>query len=508
MKKRVGVIAFLQESNTFIARPTVLSHFHQDLLLCGESVRERLANTHHEVGGFFAELERCEIQAVPLFAARAMPFGVMSSETFQILVESLATELKRSLPLDGVLVAPHGATVSQHVRDVDGYWLSQVRQIVGSDCPIIGTLDLHANLSEAMVAATDALVAYRTNPHVDQHDRGVEAARLMIDTLRGKIRPVQAVAFPPLVINIECQETAISPCKELYDVAARLRNESGVLSSSICLGFPYADVAEMGASMLVVAHEDREFASRKVNGLAQAAWEMRAKFQPKLTTVDEAMHLIERLAIAGRLDRPACLLDMGDNVGGGSPGDGTWLVHALQTHRIGDSFVCLFDPEAVYIADQMAIGNQKEFAVGAKTDAAHGRPLQSRFTIIAKSDGRFTESQPRHGGFREFDQGRTVVVRSDAGVTIMLTSQRVAPWSLAQIRHCGLDPHAFKILVAKGVHAPIAAYREVCQHFIRVNTPGVTSADLSLFEYHNRRQPMFPFETETTWSARQAETLV
>lgn len=507
MSHRVGIIALLQESNTFIACPTKLEQFEQDLLVSGEQVRERLAEAHHEVGGFFAGLDRAGMEAVPVFAARAMPYGVMTAETFESLMAMLERELRQRLPLDGVLVAPHGATVSERVRDVDGFWLRLVRRVVGPGCPIIGTIDPHANLSPAMVDATDALVAYRTNPHVDQRERGSEAAQLMAATLRGEIKPRQAAAFPPLAINIECQQTDAPPCLPLYETAERMRTRPGILSTSICLGFPYADVSEMGSSLLVVADGDRALAVQSAHELAAQLWESRHDFQPRLTGIDDALELVERLDNAGRLDRPACLLDMGDNVGGGSPADGTHLVHAIHKRRLPGTFVALCDPVAVELARNVATGERVELSVGGKTDQMHGPPFDASFTVIARSSGQFAESQPRHGGFSQFDQGPTVVVCTDAGLTIMLTSRRMAPFSLEQLRHCGLDPRDFKILIAKGVHAPVAAYQEVCRTLIRVNTPGVTSADLSGFDYQHRRRPMFPFEVNTEWSLRSRETV-
>jgi microcystin degradation protein MlrC len=124
-------------------------------------------------------------------------------------------------------------------------------------------------------------------------------------------------------------------------------------------------------------------------------------------------------------------------------------------------------------------------------------PLAAEWQVWAISDGRFTESQPRHGGSTAFDQGLTAVLVSNRGLTVMVTSQRMAPFSLGQIRHVGLDPAGFRFLAAKGVHAPVAAYSEVCQSFIRIDTPGVTTADLSRLTFNRRRRPMFPFECTT-----------
>ncbi|MCA9226075.1 MAG: M81 family metallopeptidase, partial [Planctomycetales bacterium] len=160
---RVGIIALLHESNTLIRQPTTRRHFEQDLLLTGAAIRDRLADTHHEIGGFFAGLDEAGVEAVPIFAARAVPFGTIEADTFDWLLAQLFDALGQAGTLDGVLVAPHGATVSQRHPDADGYWLGELRRQFGSQ-PIIGTLDPHANLSAAMVAATDALIAYRTNP--------------------------------------------------------------------------------------------------------------------------------------------------------------------------------------------------------------------------------------------------------------------------------------------------------------------------------------------------------
>jgi microcystin degradation protein MlrC len=190
---------------------------------------------------------------------------------------------------------------------------------------------------------------------------------------------------------------------------------------------------------------------------------------------------------------------MGDNVGGGSPGDGTVLAHALHARRLGESFVCLFDPAAVAAAEAAGVGQEGRLLVGGKTDRLHGEPLEATFRVQALHDGRFEEPQPSHGGFRSFDQGRTAVVRADSGLTVMLTSRRMAPFSLCQLTGCGVEPQAFRVLVAKGVNAPVAAYSPVCQHFLRVNTPGVTTADMTRLEFKNRRKPMFPFEPDMVW---------
>lgn len=487
---RVGIIGFLHESNTFISERTTLVHFKQDTLLTGAAVRDRFAGKPHEIGGFFAGLDAESIEAVPLFVARAVPFGPIETETFQSLLTMMLSEVSRAGELDGILVAPHGATVCESIRDADGYWLAKLRQQVGDRIPIVGTLDAHANLSQLMVDSTDALIAYRTNPHLDQRDRGIEAAQMLAATVRGEIDPVQHAQFPPLAINIERQLTTEPHLARLYQLADETLQEPGILSNSILLGFPYADVEEMGSAVIVVADRQRDLAAQQAKHLADYIWQSREQFDGKFTTIDQA------LLQANSIDGPICLLDMGDNVGGGSPGDSTHVAHAIRQHGMKDAFICIYDPQSVALADAAGIDATIELQIGGKTDQQHGEPFEGTFTVQGLYDGKFTETEVRHGGFTDCDQGRTAVVQSTdhCGLTLLLTSNRTPPFSLVQLTSCEIDPTKFRILVAKGVNAPVAAYAPVCKHLIRVNSPGCTCADMKQLNYQYRRRPMFPFE--------------
>ncbi len=489
---RIGIIALLHESNTFSAQPTTLESFRQNLLLSGEPIRAAMEDAHHEVGGFFGGLDAAGVEAVPLFAARALPSGTIRSDAFEALENQLLECVRDSVPLDGILVAPHGATVSERHADADGHWLNELRKLVGPDIPIIGTLDAHANLSPLMVDRCTALIAYRTNPHLDQRERGTEAANLMVRTLRREIAPVMSAVFPPLAISIEKQCTEELPLAALYQSANDQLRRDGVLSNSILLGFPYADVQEMGASVIAVTDGNKQLADQMAAELASAMWEMRQQFCGEFISVDQAVHDCKESS--GRV----CLLDMGDNVGGGSSADGTELLAAIHSQGIGPSFGCLYDPQSVADCDRAGVGAQIRISAGGKTDDLHGGPIEATVRVISMHQGKFCESKPRHGGITDFDQGRTAVCETDRGLTLMLTSQRMVPFSLQQLYSCGVDPKRFRILVAKGVNAPLAAYREVCNEYIRVNTMGSTCADLSRLTFKHRRLPMFPMEPYVT----------
>ncbi len=500
---RIGIIGLLHESNTFIAQPTTIENFQQHVIVTGEKIREQHEQTHHEIGGFFEGLHRYSeetantqpLTAVPIFLARTLPSGPLTASTFEQLVTQMLDELKEAGQLDGILVAPHGATVCETFPDADGEWLARLRNQVGPDVPIIGTLDLHTNLSPKMIQSCNAFVAYRTNPHLDQRARGIEAARLMARTLAGEIRPTMAAVFPPLAINIERQATDEDDLKPLYDFADEQLSESSILSNSILLGFPYSDVHEMGSAVLVVTNNNEQLATTSARELASVMWERRENFVGNMIDIDSALDQ------CATLEGPICLLDMGDNVGGGSSADGTFLAHAIHQREIDLAFVCLFDPESVKQAELAGVNAAVRLSVGGKSDDLHGPPLELDCVVQSLHDGRFSESEPRHGGFSTFDQGPTAIVKAQTGLTVMLTSRRMVPFSLHQLFSCDLDPTDFHILVAKGVNAPIAAYGPICRNIIRVNTAGSTCADMLALEYTHRRRPMFPFEPDTNWSS-------
>jgi microcystin degradation protein MlrC len=491
MNKRVGIIGLLHESNTFIRSQTTLQHFQQDTLAIGTDVRTRFFDAPHEIGGFFHGLAAADIEAVPIFAARAIPYGPITADAYQELIDQMLAALDDSGPLDGVLAAPHGASVSESVLDVDGHWLRLVRERLGNERPIIATIDAHANVSEQMVESTDALVAYRTNPHLDQFDRGVEAAGLMAGTLRTGRRLKQVAELMPLVINIQSQNTGEPPLREIGRRADRIREAPEVASLSLVLGFPFADVPEMGSSAILVSYEDidAERQNELLADLVAAVDEAKDQFEPRFVDASAAV------AEAGQCSGTSCLLDMGDNVGGGSPADGTVLALELHAQRIGPSFVCLCDPAAIDECSELQLGELTTIKLGGKSDPNHGAPLDVEVRILSRHDGRFHEPKPMHGGFTQFDQGETMIVESvTSSLTIMLTQKRIPPFSLAQLTSFGVEPRRFRAIVAKGVIAPMAAYEAVVDRFIHVNTPGTTCADMKQLDYKHRRRPMFPFE--------------
>lgn len=490
-RKKIGLVGIYHESNTFLAQKTSWKQFEDGHLFFGDRIIDEYRAAYHEIGGMIEGVQGEAIELLPIIYAEATPGGKIDTDATMLLLEALFSNLESTMPLDGLLVAPHGAAVSDLFDDFDGYWLSEVRKRVG-DIPIIGTLDPHANISHLMVDSTDCLIAYKTNPHIDQRQVGKAAARIMIDTLAGRIAPVQYLIQSDVAISIEQQYTGQPPCLPMYERAAKLSKQEGVLSTSILLGFPYADVADMGSAFLVSTDQDLSLAQEIAENLNQYLHRHHREFLGQKISVEEAITQLPNLT------KPVLFLDMGDNVGGGSPGDSTYILQALENLWQGRAFICIQDPQAVQILSDLEPGTKAIIPIGGKSDNLHGEPLQTAITLQKIVDGQFSEDQPRHGGQVHFNMGPTAVVTTASGNTIMLTTLRTVPFSLQQLLHFDLDPASFDVIVVKGVQAPIAAYGPVCPSIVRINTEGVTTADMCKLNFSKRRKPLFPFENLVT----------
>lgn len=486
--RRVGLLGIYHETNTFIESATTLADFRDGYWLESGRIRDEYQGANHEISGLIEVIDSApDMELVPIFYAMATPGGLITRDCYEQLLDRMMQLLDEAGPLDACLVAPHGAGVAEGYPDMDGHWLWSLRQKLGAKVPIIGTLDPHANVSQAMIDATDGLIAYATNPHVDQKQTGVAAAWLLVRALRGEISPMQLLVKPPVAISIEQQFTSHQPCLGLYAFAQELKQLHGLVSVSVLLGFPYADVYEMGSGFIVIAdHSQSPVAASQATEaackLSDFLMDHKQAFNGKKSDIEAVLKGLKNHP------RPILLLDMGDNIGGGAPGDSTLILEHLEAGGFSGFFICLYDPESVAQCRRVDAGVFTSLSLGGKNG------FQTDVEVIALYDGHFTEDTPRHGGFVHYDMGPTAVVRTLSGNTVMLTTKRTPPYSLRQLTAFGLDPHGFRGIVAKGVNAPIAAYGEVCPSIIQVDTPGVTQADMTLFEYKNRKVPLFPFE--------------
>lgn len=497
---RIAALGFLHETNTFQSVKTDYAAFERFEFLRGRQIAERHANANSTWTGYFRGAARYEFDLAPLLFTFTGPTGTITKDAFDRITSEMIEMLKRGGPWDGVLLAQHGAAVSEEYPDMDGEVARRVKEGVGRSTPVVMTLDLHSNITQKQVQNTDAIVVYRTNPHLDPVERAVEAAEILVRTVRREIRPVQRLVQVPMIINIVKQPTSFGPMKAIMDDVAAVVAKPGVLNASCGQGFPYADVEQMGVSFLVVTDNDPALAQREADWLARRAWDRRAELQNDSPSMQEA---VRRAAAARDTRKPTVIMDVGDNVGGGGTADSTHLLaEAMKQGLKGERslLMSICDPEAVRICVRAGVRSTVTLKIGGHTDDRHGSPVEVSGYVRCITDGKFEEPTPIHGGWRFFDYGPSVALDTTSGYTIVLHTERgIGNMSRQQYYSTGIFPEQYRVVICKGTVSPRAAYEPIAREVITANTAGVTSADMASFAYKHRRRPLYPFESVATF---------
>jgi microcystin degradation protein MlrC len=483
MKIVVGGI--YHETNSFSNVPTDVESFKNVLFLEGREVVDQLRSTTSEMAGFVTAAERFKFELVPTLWAWGVSTGPVKTEALDYFINVIGKRVAQEKTIDGLLIALHGACVGEHDRDGDGYILSRLRALVGDAIPIAVTLDLHANISQRMTDLADIIVGYDTYPHVDQVERGIEAAELLVRTVKGKIKPVTMLEKPPMLIVPQKQFTSVYPMSELIELAHE--RETQALSVTVSGGFPYSDTEETGPGILVITDNQPALAQRIAKEISARMWELKEDFLPKSPPVPEA---VSRGVTATH--GPVILADVGDNIGAGTPGDGTYILQELINQRAQGAVVTIADPDAVAAVIEAGVGNTVQLVVGGKCDNFHGQPVKLTCYVKLISDGVFTNRGSMRDGIKE-KMGLSAVVEVD-GIKIILTEIKMPPWNLEQLRSVGITPEHEKIIAVKSAVAFRAAYEPIAHEIIEANSPGLSTVDLSQFRYEYIRRPIYPLD--------------
>lgn len=489
---RIGLLGLYHEANSFALTLVDEAYIEAAGIHRGGGLLREYRGSESTAGGFIAAAEEDgDVELVPLVLSTLVPAGPITASALAGQSAAMLAELGAHGPFDGLLVVLHGAAVSEEVDDVDGHLLDLIRGAVGPDVVIGTSLDLHANISALMCSRADLLNTYRTNPHVDARPMAEEIARLVFATARGEIRPTTAFVAIPAFINILQQNTGTEPMAAILDEVRAAAGLPGVLTASVAEGYPYADVPEMGMSAVVITDGDAELAHRLAAELARGAWSRRDRFEAAVPGADEAIALA-----AAAASGPVLLLDVGDNIGGGSPGNSVVLLEAAIRAGFRGLVTIVVDPESASACHKAGIDAAVVLTIGATPGQPASGPVEAAGVVTGLSSGSFEADGTLHAGFRKFEAGPSAAVLLDTGQTVVVTSRATLPLTPVQLEDVGLSVDDYRAVVAKGVHSPLAGYGPRVASIIQVDTPGVTSADCSHFEYRKRRRPLFPFEPD------------
>ncbi len=490
MTARIGIGGIWHETNTFSTEITGRSAFEDYQLATGEDIIARYKGTGTELGGMIDGARSHGFALVPTLFAAAVPSGMIDQAVLRDLIDELVTRLRDAGPLDGVLLVLHGAAVAEDIDDADGWILAQIRVAIGPIVPLVAAFDCHANLSQAMVDQADMLIGYDTYPHTDMAERGRETADALASMLRDQSRPVSAFRKLPLLTAPQMQATSEPPMTDIMAELHAIEKRDAILNGSIAMGFPYADVLDLGASVLAYATET-EAAERAADDLARTIWKARDRFHPELMPVDQAV----QTAITAS-ETPVVLAEAADNVGGGSAGDGTVVLDALLKHGAKDAVIVIADPEAVTAAEAVGVDGAFHGLVGGKVDQLHGAPVRIQGRILLLTDGRYRHTGTYMTGY-ETSMGRTAVIEA-GGVKIVLTSLRTMPFDAGQLYSVGIQPEDMRIITVKSAIGWRAAYGSIARQAITVDSPGIATSNLARLHFNKRPSPLYPLEPDAS----------
>ena len=481
---RIAVGGFQHETNTFAPSKATFADFERGRgwppLAQGDEVFERSAGMNVPIAGFVQRLRKTTYQLIPTAWAGTSPSAHVTRDAFERVSGMILDRLRAAHPLDAVYLDLHGAMVAEHVDDGEGELLARVRTLVGATTPVIASLDLHANVTRRMVENADALIAYRTYPHVDMAETGERAANFLLARLQSMARPHVAWRRLPFLIPLQTQCTMLEPAQTIYARLVQLEGDA-IDTLSFTPGFPAADFPECGPAVLAYA-QSADAAAIAADALRFVVEEAEGEFDYPVYTPEEGVR--RAIALAANASRPVVIADTQDNPGAGGNSDTTGMLRALvladaQRAAIG----LIVDPEAALAAHAVGQGGHLEIALGGKSNILGDSPFPGRFSVEKLSEGKFTCSGPFYRGAR-LNLGPSACLRI-GGVRVVVASDKPQMADQEMYRFIGIEPTREAILVNKSSVHFRADFGPIAHEILVCKAPGPMLADPSDFPWKN-----------------------
>jgi len=494
---RIAIGSFMLESNAHSPVAT-REEFARNVLIAPEDLLADLESAHPRspggLAGFFDAMQAAPWEPVPMIVAAVGASGPVDQGFFDEVVASMARSLAAAGDLDGVFLCLHGAAIGTGEADPDGHLLAVVRATVGERVPIAATLDLHGNVSAAMVEHADYLSSYLTNPHVDTHERGAECAselRRMIDT---GTRPYRALVKLPFIPPSVTQNTKSGPYGDTI-AFGQSRVGGDVRNVSILSGFTLGDTPKAGMSIVVCA-ATAAAARDTCRDVAVRAWDERARYVPRLTSLAHATRMALDVARDPSLP-PLLFADVADNAGGGGRANTVWILEAFQRAGVtGCTLAVFYDPRVAAQAHEAGIGAR----IHARFNEDETHPLSGKFdadaTVVALHGGEFI-------GRRGIAAGHAISLGPCArlrigGIDVVVASVRQQAKDPVFLEDLGVDIASQRCLVLKSRGHFRAAFDEFFpdERIVEVDVPGLTTPVLKNVPYEHIPRPLYPLDDD------------
>ena len=493
MTTRVVIAMMQHETNTFSPVPTPLERFGRSGLgvPTGHEVYEQFAGTGTGIGGFLDVADEAGYEIVTPIAGNAAPSAPVHAEAYEQLTAAICDAV--TLGCDACFLDLHGAMVSETTTDGEGTLLRRIRQIA-PNLPIGISLDLHANMTDAIVDNCTVAIGYKTYPHLDMYEAGQHSGRLMVRMLAGEIEPVMVWGSRPILAQALRMGHDDEPMGPLLEMA-RSAEAKGLLGASVFGGFPLADIWHAGLSVVTIADGDAAAAEDVRDEILEAAWAEREEF------IFDSRPLVQTIAEAKALpDRPIILLDHADNTASGGTQDTVAVLAEVLAQELTE--VAMFgicDPEAVQQMIAAGEGAKITLELGGKIDMPTigriGEPLAVTGTVGTITDGTFIVTIPMGRG-TQTDMGPSAVLHI-GDVHVVVCSRNVEPSDPGCFRSLGIEPTEMRYLILKSRIHYRAGFSDISVRDIPCNGVGVTSSDNSLFDFRQVRRPIYPLDPHT-----------
>jgi microcystin degradation protein MlrC len=484
---RIAVGGFMHESHSFAPRPTRYIDFVQPggfpKLTVGQPIFAAVKGTSVPIAGAIEKAEAIgNIDLVPLAWCFANPAGPVQDEAFERITALMLAELSKALdagPLDGIYLDLHGAAVADSFPDMEGEILRRVRAIVG-DLPVTISLDPHCNLTAEMVERCDALVPFRTYPHVDMRAAGSQAMELLVQRIKRGTPWAKSFRQVDFFIALPMQCTMVPPMSPVLDERARLNEAKGVAEVAFCFGFPYADFKDCGVALAVYA-ETQAQADAAADALKAFIDSREASFAGAVLPAEEAV--AEAIKLSRGAKKPIVIADTQDNPGAGGHGDTTGMLAELIRQKAEGALLALInDDESAARCHAAGEGATVDLSLGGKSD---GVPIAVSAKVLKLTDGKFVGTGPMAKG-NYADLGPSALIEA-GGVKVIVVSRKMQALDQSLVRHVGIEPSECRILVLKSSVHFRADYQPIAEAVLVGAAPGPAVADPAELPFKNLR---------------------
>lgn len=474
---------FCTETNTFSPIPTGRNSFHDAVYRRRDASLDPTAAWTAPQKVWREKATADGYECVESLNAFAQPAGITVRAVYEELRDTLLADLREAMPVDGVLLFMHGAMVADGYDDCEGDTISRIREIVGPDIPVGVELDLHCHLTALMVEKATAIVTYKEYPHTDLAPRAAELYRIIAAAMRGEARPVSRVADPAM---ISIWRTSLPGMRRFIERMQALEGQGPILSVSLIHGFPWGDVADVGARVLVVADGDGDAAREAADMLAGEIWTMRDEIATPYLTVDEALDRAETV------DGTVVIADVADNAGGGAPSDSSFVLERMIARGVRNAALgYVWDPVAVGLCREAGEGATIDLRVCGKLGPASGTPVDLRGTVRRIVAG---HSQTGLGG-TPAPLGDSVWFEAD-GIDLVLNSDRSQPFDPDGFTRLGIPLGQRKLIVLKSMQHFYAGFAPLAAQVLYVTTPGAIPPDFATLPLTRRTTPWWPRDAD------------